>query len=173
MRVKNRRIYLTVFTILVLLLFTYVKLNFIYTPFFYPNKNQNSFRWYKFKNPIDIEGHCWTESGEQIIYRPIRNDEKKARYIIDNFDKMQIIENLDNDRYISPLPSERGREYTVIIRRASSENESRRSAGPILLQFSFYENNDIAQQDGVRFYKISDEYKRYIISLLSDITQDK
>jgi hypothetical protein len=138
---------------------------YLYNPLNYPKGNLEDFSrvWTDFKKPIDIEAISWNK-GEETIYSPIIGDNRSARFVTGGFAGFKKIEGPDYKNYISQLPKDQGPEYTVIIRQVESRTD-KFANGEILLQFSFYENSNIAQIDGVHFYSMPDSFKEKLIDM--------
>lgn len=70
-----------------------------------------------------------------------------------------MINEYNNNQYINNLPNERGNEYTVIVRQIEDRDENGLGNGTILLQFSFFENNNICEIQESEFWLLTDELK--------------
>jgi hypothetical protein len=145
--------------LIIITISTLIKSKYLYNPLTFPNGNLTDFgiRWSDFKKPIAIEADSWGEKGNQTIYIPIENDDI-AKLIVNSFANLDKINNYSYEKYINELPKVQGKRYTILVREIKSQN--------ILINFSFRENSNIAEVDGVHFYSISSDFKKAIIDVL-------
>lgn len=164
---KNIKIFSISFVAILAIATAYIHSTYLYNPINYPNGNLYPIKWNQFKYPLDIECLSWSEKGNKVLYEPSQGDVTEVKYILEGFAKMETVEDYNNDKYYAHLPEIRGKEYTVLVRQVKNRDVKRKVNGNILLQLKFFENDNIAVINGVRFYKIPDEYKKHIIEKYS------
>ncbi|WP_456278841.1 hypothetical protein [Bacillus sp. AK128] len=166
---KIRFVIIGVFILLVSV-FIYINQTYLYNPFTFPKGNIDEYPHYSFvpfKKPMVMEAMKRETDGERSFYQYV-SDEKEIKKLLSQFDEAhKHIGKYDIERYISELPEDRGAEYTIIFRQVEKW-EDELAQGRILIQFFFYEKNDVFEMSGVHFYKLNESFKEDILSVLSD-----
>ncbi|WNF38766.1 hypothetical protein RJD24_10230 [Bacillaceae bacterium IKA-2] len=156
--------------LLLILSFVYINQTYFYNPFTFPEGNIAEYPHYSFttfKKPMVIEAIKRDTDGERSFYHYV-TDEKDIKSLLKQFDEAhKHLGYYDNERYISELIEDRGAEYTLIFRQVKKWDDDL-AQGRILIQFSFFENNDVIEISGHHFYKLEEDFKENILNVLSE-----
>jgi hypothetical protein len=141
----------------------------LYNPFTFPEGNIDDYSHYSFttfKKPMVMEAIKRETDGERSFYQYV-TDEKDIKSLLKQFDEAhKHLGYYDNERYISELPDNRGAEYTIIFRQIEKWDDEV-AQGRILIEFSFFENNDVFEISGHHFYNLEEDFKEDILNAFS------
>lgn len=167
---RKVRFVITGLILLLILSFVYINQTYLYNPFTFPKGNIAEYPHYSFttfKKPMVMEAVKWDTNGEPSYFHYL-TDEKDIKNLLKHFDEAhKHLGHYDNERYISELPEDRGAEYIIIFRQVEKWDDEL-AQGRILVQFSFFENNDVIEISGHYFYKLEEDFKEDILNVLSE-----
>ncbi|KGX90161.1 hypothetical protein [Pontibacillus marinus] len=167
---KKTFISIVIAVILIIIAFVYINLNYLYNPLTYPNDNieKYDYSFLTFKKPIVMQVVKWDEEGQQSFYHYV-TDEKKIKNLLEQFDRANKMKDFTIDQYLANLPfGERGSEYNIIFRQVERWDHNNVAHGRILINFTFYKNNDVIEISGVHFYELKASFKEDILNALSN-----
>ncbi|QOR64760.1 hypothetical protein IM538_12915 [Cytobacillus suaedae] len=167
---KKSRFVIIGFILLLVLSIIYINYAYIYNPLTFPKGNISEYPHYSFttfKKPMVMEAIKREPNGDRSFYQYIK-DEKDIKYLLKQFDEAhKRVGSYDINRYISELPEDRGAEYTIIFRQVDKWDGDV-AQGRILIQFTFFENNDVFEISGHYFYSLEEEFKNDIVHAFSE-----
>lgn len=146
----------------------YVNTNYLFSPIFFPKGNiaQYDYSFTSFKKPVLIEAVKWDIDGNQEVIHYV-TDEQGVKRLLMEFDKAKKLEGYSNEKYLSEAPfPERGAEYNINFKQVERW-EGDIAQGRILINFTFFENNNVFDISGSYFYELTETFKGDILNVLS------
>jgi hypothetical protein len=134
----------------------FINIKYIFNPFVFIKDNVTYREWSYYQYPAQIEYIVNEDKGGWTMKSVIKNQEEIHR-IFNEMKKNQHINFTKNEYY--DQEKNNGREMAIIIRHLRSEQTSE---GPIVFQFYYFENGNIADLGNMEYTLISDELKELL-----------
>jgi hypothetical protein len=137
---------------------------YVFSPFNLKTSEITKLCWQDVKYPIQVEYYTY-ETNKGWVLNKTSNDKSEIRLIVKAFESLTFVTESTSDiPSLKLLPhSERGKENLVVLRRVNNFNYKTQYEGVILFKFTFYQNDDYGTVNSINYFKISKEFKDYII----------